>query len=114
MTSENCIFCKIVRKEIPADVVFETVNVLAFNDITPVAPTHVLIVPKYHYENASEVAAAAQATLAEMFTIADSIAKERGVDGYRLNFNTGASAGQSVFHAHLHLLAGRAFAWPPG
>ena len=113
-SSDSCIFCKIVRKEIPADIVFESVNVVAFTDLTPQAPTHVLIVPKFHYENAAEVAADAQSTLAEMTTLADVIAKERGLDGYRLNFNTGASAGQSVFHAHLHLLGGRAFAWPPG
>lgn len=112
--NDNCLFCKIVRKEIPADVVFESVDVIAFNDITPQAPTHVLIVPKYHYENAAELAASAKSTLAEMHTVADSLAGERGLDGYRLNFNTGASAGQSVFHAHLHLLGGRPFAWPPG
>ena len=112
--SDTCLFCKIIRKEIPADIVFESVNVIAFNDITPQAPTHVLIVPKFHYVNAAEVAADAQTTLAEMTTIADAIATERGLDGYRLNYNTGASAGQSVFHAHLHLLCGRAFAWPPG
>lgn len=109
-----CIFCKIVAKEIPADIVFETINVVAFNDITPQAPTHVLVIPKWHHENAAELAALAPTTLAELFTVADQIAKERGLDGYRLAFNTGESAGQTVFHAHLHLLGGRPFGWPPG
>jgi histidine triad (HIT) family protein len=70
--------------------------------------------PKWHHENAAELAALAPTTLAELFTVADQIAKERGLDGYRLAFNTGESAGQTVFHAHLHLLGGRPFGWPPG
>ena len=97
-----CIFCKIVAKEIPADIVFESIGVLAFNDITPQAPTHVLVIPKWHHETAADLA------------VADQIAKTRDLDGYRLAFNTGESAGQSVFHAHLHLLGGRPLAWPPG
>ena len=109
-----CVFCKIVAKEIPADVVFESIDVLAFNDINSEAPTHVLVIPKWHYESAADLAASAPTTLAELFTVADQIAKERELDGYRLTFNTGESAGQSVFHAHLHILGGRPFAWPPG
>ena len=109
-----CIFCKIVAKEIPADIVFESIDVLAFNDITPQAPTHVLIVPKWHYENAAELAASAPATLAQIQTVAADIAEQRGLDGYRCVFNTGESGGQSVFHAHLHLLGGRSLTWPPG
>ena len=72
------------------------------------------MIPKWHHETAADLAAMAPATLAELFTVADQIAKTRDLDGYRLAFNTGESAGQSVFHAHLHLLGGRPFAWPPG
>jgi histidine triad (HIT) family protein len=114
MNSAECIFCKIVTREIPAQFLFESINVIAINDITPQAPTHILIIPKWHHENAAAVAAEAPTTLAELFTVADSLATDQGLDGYRLTFNTGESAGQTVFHAHLHLLGGRPFAWPPG
>ncbi|MEN9325441.1 MAG: hypothetical protein RL414_1195 [Actinomycetota bacterium] len=114
MNSPSCIFCKIVAKEIPAEIIFESIDVLAFSDITPQAPTHVLVIPKWHHENAAQMAALAPTTLAELFTVAESIAADRQLDGYRSTFNTGESAGQTVFHAHLHLLGGRAFAWPPG
>ena len=109
-----CIFCSIGSGEIPSEYLFESPNVVAFNDLNPQAPTHILIIPRAHFENAAELAAAAPETMAELFEAAASIATTRGLDGYRIVFNTGASAGQSVFHAHLHLLAGRAFAWPPG
>jgi histidine triad (HIT) family protein len=110
----TCIFCKIANKEIPSSFVYESEKVLAFNDLTPQAPVHVLVIPKAHFENAGDLAQAEPATLAELFTAAKQIAADRGLDGYRTAFNTGASAGQSVFHAHLHLLGGRPFAWPPG
>ena len=104
----------IIEGEIPADFIYESENVVAFNDLTPQAPTHILIVPNGHHENAAATAAAGPAVMAEMLTVAGSLASAAGLDGYRTTFNTGASAGQSVFHTHLHLLGGRAFAWPPG
>ena len=100
--------------EIPVDFVFETEKIFAINDISPQAPVHVLIIPKAHHENASELSVQDPAVLAAMHAAASKIATERALDGYRSVLNTGASAGQSVFHAHLHLLGGRQFAWPPG
>jgi histidine triad (HIT) family protein len=104
----DCLFCRIVAREIPATVVHETDTTLAFRDIAPQAPTHVVLVPKTHSANAVELAADAP-LLAQLFTVAGEIAKAEGVDssGYRLLFNTGADAGQTVFHAHLHLLGGK-------
>jgi len=110
----NCIFCKIIEGEIPADIVFRSENVVAFNDLNPVAPTHVLLIPTLHTENAVGVARNSATITADLFLAADQIATERGLNGYRTVFNTGADAGQSVFHAHLHLLGGRPMAWPPG
>ena len=110
----NCIFCKIIEGEIPADIVFRNENVVAFNDLNPVAPTHVLLIPTLHTESAVGVARNSATITADLFLAADQIATERGLNGYRTVFNTGADAGQSVFHAHLHLLGGRPMAWPPG
>lgn len=109
-----CIFCKIATGEIPTDFYYESERVLAIQDLDPKAPTHLLIIPRGHHENAGDLALAEPETMAELFVAAREIAATRELDGYRLVFNTGASAGQSVFHAHLHLLGGRAFAWPPG
>ena len=110
----SCLFCKMASREIPVDFVFESSNVFAINDISPQAPTHVLIIPKAHHENAAELSANAPGVLSEMHGAAAKIAADLKLDGYRSVFNTGASAGQSVFHAHLHILGGRPFAWPPG
>ena len=110
----NCLFCRIISGEIPAEIVFRNESVVAFNDIDPQAPTHVLIVPTVHVETAGDLARMSPAITAAMFTTAVEIAEMRGVTGYRTVFNTGVEAGQSVFHAHLHLLGGRALAWPPG
>ena len=110
----NCLFCRIISGEIPADIVFRNESVVAFNDINPQAPTHVLIVPTVHVETAGDLARMSPTITAAMFTAAVEIASERGITGYRTVFNTGVEAGQSVFHAHLHLLGGRALAWPPG
>ena len=110
----TCLFCRIITGEIPADIVFRNENVVAFNDIDPQAPTHVLIVPTLHVENARALAQISPTITAELFTAAAHIASERGLTGYRTVFNTGAEAGQSVFHVHLHLLGGRSLAWPPG
>ena len=110
----NCIFCKIIEGEIPADIVLRNENVVAFNDLNPQAPTHVLLIPTLHTENAVGIARNSATMTADLFLAADQIAKERGLNGYRTVFNTGDAAGQSVFHAHLHLLGGRAMTWPPG
>jgi histidine triad (HIT) family protein len=109
-----CVFCKIVDREIPTSFLYESERVVAFSDLSPQAPLHILIIPREHCENAGELAKTSPETLAELFVVATSLSAERRLDGYRLVFNTGESAGQSVFHAHLHLLGGRAFAWPPG
>ena len=110
----NCIFCKIIEGEIPADIVLRSENVVAFNDLNPQAPTHILLIPTLHTENAAGIARNSATMTADLFLAADQIAKERGLSGYRTVFNTGEEAGQSVFHAHLHLLGGRAMTWPPG
>lgn len=110
----SCLFCKIISGEIPAEIKFQDELVIAFADINPQAPVHLLIVPKLHVENAAELATKSPAALSALFTAADQLAKAEGLTGYRTVFNTGADAGQSVFHAHLHLLGGRGLAWPPG
>ncbi|QFZ17292.1 histidine triad nucleotide-binding protein [Saccharothrix syringae] len=105
----DCLFCRIVAREIPATVVHETDTTLAFRDIAPQAPTHVVLVPKTHAGDAVALAAAAPGVLDDLFLAAGEVAKAEGVaeSGYRLLFNTGADAGQTVFHAHLHVLGGR-------
>lgn len=110
----DCLFCKIVAGDIPANIVYQNDLVVAFRDITPQAPTHVLIVPTQHAANAVDLASLSPISLAEIFLAVGEIVKSENLDGYRTVFNTGASAGQTVFHAHLHLLGGRPFAWPPG
>ena len=105
----TCLFCKIIEGDIPADIVFRNENVIA-----PQAPTHVLIIPTLHVENGGELAKSSPTITAELFKVAEQLSNERGLSGYRTIFNTGAAAGQSVFHAHMHLLGGRALAWPPG
>jgi histidine triad (HIT) family protein len=110
----NCIFCKIIEGDIPAEIIYRNENVVAFNDLDPQAPTHVLIIPTFHAENAAQIATISPTIIAAMHRAADEIAAERELDGYRSVFNTGAGAGQSVFHAHLHLIGGRGLAWPPG
>ena len=111
---EDCLFCKIVAGDVAGDIVHVTERTVAFRDINGQAPTHVLVVPKDHHANAADLASADPATLAELLTTAAAVATAEGHDAYRLVFNTGAEAGQSVFHTHLHLLAGRPLHWPPG
>lgn len=104
----DCLFCRIVSGEIPADTVRDSERVLAFRDISPAAPTHVLVVPKEHYTDVAELAAADPALVGELAREAAAVAKADGVgDGWRLLFNTGAEAGQTVFHVHGHVLGGR-------
>lgn len=114
-TQEDCLFCKIVAGEIPADVVHETETTLAFRDIEPQAPTHILVVPRDHHPNAATLAAEAPDTAVALLNAAAAVAEQEGLEaGYRLVFNTGAQAFQMVFHVHLHVLGGRAMGWPPG
>ena len=111
----DCLFCKIAAKQIPAKVVFEDGDVFAFADINPQAPTHLLICPKKHFASLSEAVAGDQAVLGKMALVAAELARERKLEsGYRTVMNTGAGAGQTVFHLHMHLLGGRVFHWPPG
>lgn len=110
----NCLFCSIVSGEIPADIVTSTENIVAFKDINPQAPTHILLIPKSHHENVAALAAEDKNVLQELFTVASQLASDFELNGYRTVFNTGADGGQTVFHAHLHLLGGRALQWPPG
>ena len=114
--SEDTIFSKIIRKEIPADIVFESETLLAFKDINPQAPVHILIIPKKVMRDVSAAEDQDAALLGELLLCARDIAREQNLEegGYRLVINTGAKAGQTVFHLHLHLLAGRDFDWPPG
>ncbi|HZE88751.1 MAG TPA: histidine triad nucleotide-binding protein [Verrucomicrobiae bacterium] len=112
----DCLFCRIGKRELPAKIVFEDALSLAFDDITPQAPHHVLVIPRAHFATLDDVPASEAPLLGHLVTIAARIARERGLaaDGYRLVANCRAGAGQSVFHVHLHLLGGRSFHWPPG
>jgi histidine triad (HIT) family protein len=112
----DCLFCKIVTGEIPATRLGETERTLAFRDINPQAPIHVLVIPKLHYPDLAGLAAAADGLLAEVARQAHEVAVSEGIGetGYRVVFNTGSHAGQTVAHAHAHVLGGRAMAWPPG
>lgn len=110
----DCLFCKIVDKQIPAKVAFEDEHCLAFDDINPQAPVHILIVPKTHMADQRGITAEYKELMGHMVTVANMVAKEKGLSDFRTVTNTGAKAGQAVFHLHLHLLGGRAMAWPPG
>lgn len=113
--SSDCLFCRIVAGDVAATVVHETETTVAFRDVGPQAPTHVLVVPRTHFTDAAELAAGEPGTVADLVSCAAAVAEIEGLGGdYRLVFNTGAGAGQSVFHTHLHLLGGRSFTWPPG
>lgn len=112
----DCLFCKIVAGEIPAQVVLETDGTLAFRDINPQAPTHVLVIPKEHHADAAALAEAGGGLADEVLRAAHAVAVREGVaeGGYRIVFNTGADTGQTVFHVHAHVLGGRNLGWPPG
>jgi histidine triad (HIT) family protein len=112
----DCLFCRIVSREIPASIVYEDERVLAFNDINPQASTHVLVIPKRHIPTLSDLTAEDDAIVGEVVRRAAAIAAERGIaaGGFRTVFNTNRDAGQTVFHVHLHLIGGRALGWPPG
>lgn len=111
----DCLFCKIVAGDIPADIVYESDSALAFRDINPMAPTHVLVIPRKHIATINDITADHEALVGSLYTAAKDIAAAEGVaeDGYRVVMNCNESAGQSVFHIHLHVLGGKPMGWPP-
>lgn len=112
----DCIFCRIQAGQVPSTEVASSDTTYAFRDLSPVAPTHVLVIPRRHIENAHELRAEDAPLLAEMYLMAQRVAESEGIaaDGYRLVFNVGADAGNTVPHLHLHVLGGRPMGWPPG
>jgi len=114
MSDTDCLFCSIVAGDVPAEVVATSERSLAFRDVNPQAPTHVLVVPRAHHRDAAELAAADPAGVADLVAVAAEVATQEGLAGYRLVLNTGAEAGQTVFHTHLHVVGGRDLGWPPG
>ena len=112
----DCIFCRIIAKEIPAKIAHEDADLLAFHDIQPKAPVHIQVIPKRHIARVSELTEKDSGLMAKMVLAANRLAKELGIEGpgYRLVVNCNAAAGQSVYHLHLHLLGGRSMSWPPG
>ena len=110
----DCLFCKIVAGEIPSSKVYEDEVCFAFNDIDPQAPTHFLVIPKEHIGSCGEITAENSGVVGHMFQVISQIAKERGMESFRVVSNCGEQAGQSVHHLHFHVLSGRDMTWPPG
>jgi len=113
---EDCIFCRIAKKEIPSTIVYEDENILAFNDINPQAPFHILLIPKEHFASLNTIPEEKKEILSTLLLKARQIAQEKGIgeNGYRIVLNTERDSGQEVFHIHFHLLGGRRMKWPPG
>ncbi|MEN3582926.1 MULTISPECIES: histidine triad nucleotide-binding protein [unclassified Streptomyces] len=111
---DDCLFCKIVERAVPATVVRETATTVAFRDISPQAPTHILVIPKAHHRDAAALATADPELAADVLRETRAVADEERLDSYRIVFNTGSGAGQTVWHAHAHVLGGRGMQWPPG
>ncbi|WP_415905292.1 histidine triad nucleotide-binding protein [Neptuniibacter sp. QD48_55] len=111
----DCLFCKIINKEIPAEIIYEDEHVIAFNDISPQAPTHALIIPRKHIATLNDISAEDTEVVGHMVKTASTIAKQLGIDesGYRTVFNCNSDGGQTVYHIHLHLLGGKPMGWPP-
>ena len=116
MADENCLFCKIIAGKIPGDFVHQDERCFAIRDINPQAPTHVLVIPREHLESLDDASQKDESLLGHLLRVGARIANDmgHGEDGYRTVINTGAGAGQSVFHLHVHVLAGRPLGWPPG
>ena len=111
----ECVFCQIAQRNIPANILTETATLMAFHDVHPQAPTHLLIIPKAHLPTVNDLTASTASLISDMVLLAKELAASAGLaQGYRLVMNCGAQAGQSVWHLHLHLLGGRPMAWPPG
>ena len=108
----DCIFCKIANKEIPSNLIYEDENVVAFNDLNPQAPVHFLVIPKNHYSSLNEIDN--EKVFGQIFSAVPKIAAKLGIKEYRTVVNTGESAGQTVFHIHVHVMSGRDFTWPAG
>ncbi len=113
---EDCIFCKIINKKIPASIVFEDEKMIAFNDINPQAPIHILLIPREHFASLNDIPEEKKDILSHLLLKARQIAQEKGIaeKGYRIVLNTEKDSGQEVFHIHFHLLGGRRMHWPPG
>ena len=116
MSEQSCLFCRIIAGEVPAEIVHSDEQAFALRDINPQAPTHILVIPREHMESLDEAAQRDEALLGHLLRVAARLANEQGLSesGYRTVINTGAGAGQSVFHLHLHVLGGRPLQWPPG
>lgn len=116
MDQSNCLFCKILSGDIPADIVYESETAIAFRDINPQAPTHLLIIPRKHIATINDIAEEDEALVGSLYSAAREIAAAEGIaeDGFRAVMNCNEGAGQTVFHIHLHLLGGRPLTWPPG
>jgi len=113
--ASDCLFCKIIARQVPADIILETSSTLAFRDIKPQAPTHVLVIPKEHQPNVAALGASSPQGVVDLIEAVGAVADLEDLEaGYRSVFNTGALAQQEVFHAHVHVLGGRAMTWPPG
>ena len=116
MSEENCLFCRMIRKEIPTDFVYSDDHAIVIRDINPQAPTHLLVIPVEHLESLDEASKHDEPVLGHLLRVAARVANDEGLaeSGYRTVINTGAGAGQSVFHLHVHVLGGRPLSWPPG
>lgn len=112
----DCLFCKIIDKSISANMIYENDNIIAFDDINPISPVHVLIIPKIHIPTLNDLNEEHKNLMGELVFTAKLLAEDLGIDeaGYRLNFNCNQAGGQTVYHIHLHLMGGREFGWPPG
>ena len=116
LAENDCLFCRIARKDVPAEMVRSNGDVVAFRDVNPQAPTHILIIPREHISSVSALEEGQEEVMGKLFLVARDLAQEEGIaeDGYRMVVNAGPAAGQTVFHVHMHLLGGRGMAWPPG
>ena len=114
MSEENCLFCRIIKGEIPSDFVHQDDRCLVIRDINPQAPMHALVIPREHIESLDEASQKDESLLGHLLRVAARVANEQGHESYRTVINTGAGAGQSVFHLHVHILGGRQMNWPPG
>ena len=116
MAEQDCLFCRILDGEIPADIIHESESTVAFRDLNPQAPTHVLIIPRRHIATINDIEPDDEELIGSLYSAAKQVARQEGLteDGYRVVMNCGEGAGQSVFHLHLHLLGGRPLNWPPG
>lgn len=116
MSEQDCLFCKILNGDIPADIIYESDSAIAFRDINPQAPTHVLVIPRKHVATINDLSEEDQEIVGSLYLAAKDIARAEGLsdEGYRAVMNCNEGAGQSVFHIHLHVLGGRALSWPPG